>query len=352
PSVRRGYGLFWNFTPGGPSSSKAQNQPFLQAQTYTTQFGTNLQLQNGLPPPPGVHPELPPVGTTRSAFDKNFRDGYAHNFNVNVQRQFSDKYMAEVAYSGSLARNMTVKTDFNQAPPILGVTNQNINRPWFATDPGLSSVGALQSSGYLNYSGLLTKFQRSLANPFSFLVAYTYAKAVDLDSNNDGGVTLTNIFDPGYNKGPAEYDVRHSFSTTWIYELPWAAQTAWGGWQLSGIVHARSGLPVTITQSGTMASTGITNNRPNTICDPSLSSSTIDQWFNTSCFQRVTEGTATFGNTGRDTVRGPGSVNIDASLIKNTRFGHTNAEVRLEVFNVLNHPQFANPATVLGGANF
>jgi hypothetical protein len=355
--VRGGYGLFWNFTPGGTSSSKAQNQPFLQAQTYNpavTQYNTSLVLSNGLPPPPGVHPELPAAGSTRSAFDINYRDGYAHNFNVNVQRQFSDKYMAEVAYSGSRARNMALKTDFNQAPPTLGVTNQNINRPWFATAPGLSTVGALQSSGYLNYNGLLTKFQRRMANHFSFLFSYTYAKARDLNSDNDGTVTLTNIFDPGYNAGPSDYDVTHTFSTTWIYELPWAAQSAWGGWQVNGILHARSGLPITITQTGTMSSTGITNNRPNTICDPTLSDPTINQWFNTSCFSAVTgtAATAVFGNTGRNTVRGPGSVNIDASLIKNTRFGHTNAEVRLEVFNVLNHPQFANPATVLGAANF
>ena len=54
--VRGGYGMFWNFTPGGTSSSKAQNPPFLQATTFTTSFGTNLVLSNGLPAPPGVDP--------------------------------------------------------------------------------------------------------------------------------------------------------------------------------------------------------------------------------------------------------------------------------------------------------
>jgi len=77
----------------------------------------------GLPPPPGVHPEAVPTGSTRSAFDVNFRDGYAHNFNVNVQRQFGTNYMAEVRTRESQGRNMALKIDFNQAPPILGVTN-------------------------------------------------------------------------------------------------------------------------------------------------------------------------------------------------------------------------------------
>ena len=65
--LRGGYGLFWNFTPGGTSSSKAQNQPFLQAQANTTNFGTNIVLSQGLAAPPGVRPDLAPAGNTRKA---------------------------------------------------------------------------------------------------------------------------------------------------------------------------------------------------------------------------------------------------------------------------------------------
>ena len=350
--LRGGYGLFWNFTPGGTSSSKAQNQPFLQAQAQTTSLGTNIILSNGLPAPPGIHPDLPQGGSTRSAFDVNFRDAYAHNFNVNVQRQFGVNYMVEVAYSGSRTHNAPIKTDFNQAPPTVGVVDQNVNRPFASLDPALRTVGALTSIGYVEYNGLLIKFQRRSANHFSFLNSYTFSRATDLASDNDGTVTLTNIFNPGYNRGPADYDVTHTLSSNVIYELPWAAGRPYGGWQLSGIVYARSGLPITITQSQSMLSTGITNNRPDTICDPSLSNPTIGMWFNTSCFKQTADSTGTFGNTGRNTVRGPGDVNVDMSLIKNTKVGKIDSEARLEVFNVFNHPQFANPNSVLGSATF
>jgi carboxypeptidase family protein len=350
--VRGGYGIFWNFTPGGTSSSKAQNQPFLQAQSFTTNFGTNVVLSNGLPPPPGVRPELAPAGSTRSAFDINFRDAHAHNFNVNVQRQFGANYMAEVAYSGSRTKDAALKTDLNQAPPIVGVTDQNVNRPFAKIDPALRTVGTLSSTGYMEYNGLLVKFQRRSANHFSFLNSYTFGRAIDLNSDNDGTVTLTNIFDPAYNRGPADYDVRHTFSSNWIYELPWAAQRAWGGWQMSGILYLRSGLPITITQSQTMLSTGITNNRPNTICDPKLSNPSISQWFNTACFQQTSDASGTFGNTGRNTVRGPGDFNVDFSVIKNTRIGGVATEARIEAFNILNHPQFANPNGQLGNSAF
>src|SRR5204863_7432487 len=84
--VRGGAGVFWNFTPGGTSSSKAQNPPFLQATALTTSGGgTAGLLSAGLPPPPGVDPNRPPAGSTRSVFDINFRDAYSTNFNVNVQ---------------------------------------------------------------------------------------------------------------------------------------------------------------------------------------------------------------------------------------------------------------------------
>ena len=126
----------------------------------------------------------------------------------------------------------------------------------------------------------------------------------------------------------------------------------YGGWQVSGILYLRSGLPLTITQSGTMLSTGITNNRPDTIGDPTLDNPTIDMWFNTAAFARVPETTATFGNTGRNTVRGPGQFNIDFSVIKLTRFGKVETEFRIEAFNLLNHPQFAQPHGQLGNAAF
>jgi len=353
--LRGGYGLFWNFTPGGTSSSKAQNQPFLQAQANPTSLGLVNVLSNGLAPPPGVHPELPAQGATRSAFLPNFRDAHAHNFNINVQRQFGSNYMVEAAYSGARTKDAALKVDLNQAPPTLGVTNQNVNRPFFSVAPQLSTVGALSSTGYVEYNGLLMKFQRRSSQHFSFLQSYTLGRAIDLNSDNDGTVTLTDIFHPEYNRGPADYDVRHTFSSQWIYELPWAAQRGWGGWQVSGIFYARSGIPITITQSQSMLSTGITNNRPNTIagCDPSLgSAATIDKWFNTACFQQVADTTATFGNTGRNTVRGPGAWNIDFSVIKNTKVGPVSSELRLEIFNLTNHLQFANPNAQLGNSAF
>jgi hypothetical protein len=350
--VRGGFGVFWNFTPGGTSSSKAQNPPFLQSTALTTNVGqTTLRVSDGLPPPPGVDPSRPAAGTTRSIFDIYFRDGYARNWNLNVQKQFGTNYMVELAYVGSQGRNMLLKGDPNQAPPVVGVTDQNVNRPYAAVSPALRSIGQVQSAGTLDYNGFFIKVQRRFADNFSVLNSYTWNKVIDLNSDNDGGVTLTNVYDPQYNRGPADYDVTHTLSSSWVYELPIGRGHWYGGWQTSGILYLRSGLPFTVTQTQGVQSTG-TGNRPNRIADGAIDNPTIERWFDTSAFVAPTDLTGTYGDAGRNILRGPGQFNIDFSVIKSTRVGRFNTEFRVEAFNLLNHPQFAQPNGTLGNPLF
>jgi hypothetical protein len=222
-----------------------------------------------------------------------------------------------------------------------------VNRPFITLAPGMRSMSQSQARGIIDHNAFLLKFQRRFASNFSFLNSYTLGKTMDYASDNEA--SIFNAYDLGYNWGPADYDVRHTFSSSWIYELPWAKDALYGGWQLNGILYLRSGLPFTVTQAQGVRSTG-TGNRPNQVCGGSLSNPTVDQWFDTSCFVAVPDTTGTFGDTRRNSVRGPDQFNIDASLIKNTRFGRFNTEIRIEAFNVLNHPQFANPGVGNSGA--
>jgi hypothetical protein len=357
--LRGGVGIFWNFTPGGTSSSKAQNPPFLQSTSLTTTFAPTLKVSDGLPPPPGVDPGRPAAGSTRSAFDVNFRDAYSTNFNFNVQRQLGRNYLIEVAYVGSRGRQMALKVNPNQAQPTLGVTSADVNRPFIRLSPALRDVGTLASQGFLNYNGLLVKFQRRYANGFSFMNSYTYGQAIDLNSDNDGGVTLTNVYDPGYNRGPADYDVKHTFVSNAVYALPFGKENKiLGGWQLAGILYARTGRALTISQSQGVLSTGTNSgqqqpNRPNRLQDNiNNPDQNIDHWFDLAAFQAVPETTATYGSAGRNIGRGPGYFNIDVNLVKITRFGRFEHELRVEAFNVLNHPAFADPGLTFGNAAF
>jgi hypothetical protein len=101
-----------------------------------------------------------------------------------------------------------------------------------------------------------------------------------------------------------------------------------------------------------MLSTGVIANRPDRIGDGRAGDPTIEQWFDGTAFQQTADLTATFGTSGRNILRGPGQLNIDLGLVKLTRFGRVTTELRLEAFNVLNHPQFAQPAATLGTPAF
>lgn len=125
-----------------------------------------------------------------------------------------------------------------------------------------------------------------------------------------------------------------------------------GGWQVNGIVYWRTGLPVTVTQTQTMLSTGRPDNRPDRLGDGQAADPTVDQWFDPTAFHQTVEPTATFGTAGRNIVRGPEQFNVDLSLIKLTRFGGVESELRIEAFNLLNHPQFGLPNGQFGSAAF
>ena len=154
--VRGGFGVFWNFTPGGTSSSKAQNPPFLQSTARRPTIRRPRCVSDGLPPPPGVDPSTPLAGgTTRSIFDINFRDAYAQQWNLNVQQQFGTQLHGRDRLrriAGPAA--WLLKGDPNQAPPVVGVTEPERQPPVHRCHPALRSVGQVQSQGHARLHAL------------------------------------------------------------------------------------------------------------------------------------------------------------------------------------------------------
>jgi hypothetical protein len=197
------------------------------------------------------------------------------------------------------------------------------------------------------------KFQRRFANIFSFLNAYTWGKAIDVNSDNDGDVSFINVYDiERLHRGPADYDVAHNFSSSWIYELPLAREHWYGGWQVNGILQLRTGLPFTVTQNQGVQSTG-TGNRPNRICDRRLDNPTIDRWFDTDQIKLPAQ--FSFGNLSRtsNSVRSDGIQQIDFSIFKEIKITErVKTQFRAEWFNFTNTPIFDNPATTVGAGSF
>ena len=157
--------------------------------------------------------------------------------------------------------------------------------------------------------------------------------------------------------GSANTDLRHNFSLSALYQLPFGKgqrflenltglpQAIIGGWNVNAIVVAQSGYPLGMSMSSNQSGTSF-GNRPNRVCSGELDNPTIQKWFDTSCF--VAPATGVLGNAARTTLFGPGRWNADMAISK--KFGKF--QFRTEIFNVFNHAQFAAPGTVVGAPTF
>jgi hypothetical protein len=358
--LRAGYGISWSNPFTGGSGSKTKNPPFLVSTALTTTLLPTLHLENGLPAPPPIDFSLPPQGSARSLFDIRDADGYAQQWNVNIQHQLGRDFVVEAAYVGTHGTHLMMKQDINQAPATVGVSNSDVNRPYIQISPLLRGLSEVQSRGWSVYHSAQLKVTKRFARDFMLLSAYTFSKVIDIASDAETG-TL-NAWNFNQDRAPANFDVRHSWTTSGIYELPFGkgrrfftgmnplAEKLLGGWQIDGIVAVQSGLPFTVSQQQGLLSTG-TGNRPNRIGSGLLSNPTPDHWFDLTAFQPTTDNTGTYGNSGRDILRAPGYVQADLSVVKNTRFkDRFEHQFKVEMFNALNHPQFASPGSTIGTA--
>jgi hypothetical protein len=198
--------------------------------------------------------------------------------------------------------------------------------------------------------------------------SYTWSKSIDNGSSSLASDTFTNtvqelFFDPNGSRGLSDFDMRQNFTANYIWELPMLASAApalraiVGGWQWGSILRASTGTPFTPQIGGDPVGmlSSSTFDRPDVVsgCSSPVNSGNPTHYINTSCFVFPAPVTR-FGNAGRNILRGPSLFNIDTSLFKNIKLTERfRAQFRAELFNVLNHPNFAPPASnaSLFGAN-
>lgn len=280
---------------------------------------------------------------------------------------------------GSKGDHLVLKDDINVAPPVVGVTNSDVNRPYIKIDPALRSLSQVQSRGWSIYHSLQSKFTKRFSYGLTFVNSYTWGKNLDIVSDTEGA-TL-NPYNFNYDRAVSDYDITHNFTSAVNYELPFGRGKKFGGgangfvdkvvggWHLNALFLTRTGLPFTVTQQQGLLSNG-TGNRPNRISSGTVANPTPDRWWDTctlnsagvrvNCasadepigFQATADNTGTYGSSGRNILRGPGQTNVDFSMIKDTRiFERFQHQLRVEMFNALNHPQFANPGNQLGSSS-
>jgi hypothetical protein len=311
---------------------------------------------------------------------------YSANFMVSVERELAPNMIAAVSYVGTRGHNMLVLAQANPGDPALclsvsqtsqvapgsptcgpfgenGVyttaSGQVIQGTRTVLGPNYGSVTKQETIGYSRYNALELNLHYT-KGAASLLAGYTYSKSVDVSSNLGEQV---NPFDAALSEGPSAFDMRHNFVVSYNYELPLGRlfntrNQLVTGWSLAGTTRFSSGFPVTLYNPtdtsllGTFGN-GVNNNlldTPNYIpgCDLKINHDPANgPAFNAACFSLPALGQ--LGNAPRRFFYGPGIENFDLALIKNIRFGQSERlELRLETFNLFNHPQFYGAGAVDG----
>ena len=171
---------------------------------------------------------------------------------------------------------------------------------------------------------------------------------VDYNSLSSQGVVVQNSYNLRGDHGISDFDARHRFVVSAIYELPFRGNQYVEGWQVAAIVQIQSGNPVNIVTSNVTVN-GVANTLRPDVTGAINIIGNVERWFDTSVFTAVDR----FGDLGRNVVEGPGFNNTDFSIIKDTKLGERIlAQFRVEFFDVFNHANFGQPGNVVGTPNF
>ena len=369
-AVRGAWGLFYDTLPG--QGDFFQNgtlappfQPLTEVnfplQMASSPFADPLQGVTGTP---GF-----PAGLIFIGWGPEFATPVVQQYNLTLQQQVGDHWGLEIGYVGSRGKKLPIFMEVNPTIPILTPTPRIGPRLF----PAFSLVRPTFSAAESWYDSLQGSARMRPWRGLNVLASYTLGHAVDdVSGLNIGGesrpmlpVTIGDeaSIDAALarERGDALFDVRHRFVLSFGYVLPVlsdrgaAMRLALGGWQMNGIIQGQTGFPLTVIEPTNASLTSLTN-RPNMTCDPNAGGArTTAQWFNTTCFQRLTvaANAGQHGDEPRNAVRGPGFSRTDVSLFKNFAVTRSQqVQLRLEAFNVFNQERFGQPGATAGSPTF
>lgn len=356
--LRGGYGVFFNqFERIGSEDQLALNPPgLLNIQVNSASGATTpvFFMRDGFP-----SSYLDPSNLVirnlklRAAMQDSPRT-MVQQFGGGIERELAGNMVVSADAVGSFTRHLAVLRNLNQ--PLPGTRDANGPVPY----PDFGNIQTREMSGEANYKGMDLSFEKRFGDGYGYRASYTIGEARDQapEHLNASSGRAQNTRDLESWEGPSDFDIRHRFVANFIVELPFGegkkllqegvAAHLLGGWSVSGIYSARSGRAFTVTQGNNNVGADQTG-LPNLTGDPT-GAKTVQQWFNPAAFTQVPSGT--FGNAGRNILRGPGWITFDMSLQRRITFTERiNTTIRADVFNVFNRANFGLPAANVAGAN-
>ena len=396
-SIRAGYGIFYSVIEGNTIAFDEPQPPYGLSYTsplaplFATPF-TAASGQPGINPFPLTFPPLnalashPNPGVNFSQFQSiagmtapppTNTYPYTENYFISIQRNLDTNTVLDLSYVGSEAHHLLVVYSANPGNPALclslpgcgpgGENSSYVNSSGQTIPCTRQGLGCAfgnddydGSVGNSNYNSFQATIQRRTKN-LNVSIAYTYSKSID---NGSSLADTGDPFDPQLMRALSAFDLKHNLVATYEYTLPVERfsrhSNRWTqGWAISGITHASTGFPVTLSSSADNSLQGSNpngvNNRyvdlPDVVPGPldlgKYTQNGQSYYFNISLFQPNALGTP--GNASRRYFYGPGSFNTDLALLKSVPLSETKSlQLRLETFNVFNHTQFFGPQAVNG----
>ena len=362
--IRGGFGLFYNPTGSEGGSLRLFRQlPFgltVNNSPGDITVAPGQRVSDGFAPLPALNLALAdnPSGAM-TAVDPKFRPSYAEQFNFTVEQEIAPiQTVVKMATLGNLGRHLYNTYNANQAVP--GATALNTRRPLYQLNPLVTDVNYFTTNGLSEYYAFQLTVDKRFHRGVSVLAGYTWSHAIDnVPLEFGGGSAGPQPQDPRYlsrERADSIIDIRQRLTLSFLAELPLGKGKAFlnhggpvdwvlGGWQTNGILSAQTGLPFSPVLQTATTNTG-TGSRPDVLA-PVTYPGTLQNWFSVGSYGIPAQ--YTYGNAGRDTLRGPRRTNLDLSLFKTfTVREQTRVEFRAEAFNVLNHPQFGLPNPNIG----
>ena len=406
--LRGGYGIFYDRPNMRLYNSQLFNMPYEMMAVALVTTNENPFFQVPLPSafplnlsdtayfpyggypayPQGINPDMTSylVGPLRSPVPAtgiypdlhDWSIPYVQSFNLGVQTSFANNWMLDLGYVGAEGRKFPRLFSFNQAqnpylvfglppsglffPPTAGSLGGSLY-PGFSnlTAPGLGSF-LMESNSNSNYSSLQATLKKRFSKGLQMLLSYTWSHSFDDYSGSDVsdiGVVPGNMVNEQSNYASSDFDRRHRFVASYLYNLPQAyhGSSAFGkgllnSWSVSGIVTLQSGTPFSIFgRADAFVSTRADLMPGRTLESAVKSGNVADRWqayFDPSAFMQPPAFTPDWGQLGRNIIRGPKQINTDFSIIKSIPVTESQrVEFRAEFFNLFNNVNFANPVNII-----
>ena len=394
--ARGGYGIYYDRLSTRYANTQLLDYPYLALAVGLPGILRTLSDPFIPVPQPGQFPVTPTIPSPLSPLsplvgvpisgiyiDPNLRTPYVQQYNANVEWEFARDYLLEVGYVGSKGTKLLQVITLNQ--PVYNPATNAFTAP-FGTALSVQKnvaggIQQVQSSSNSHYNSLQISVTKRFSRGLQFLSAYTLGKSVDYYSGgtiNELAATPGDQFNWKSNLGPSDFDRRHRFVQSFVYDLPrWksdsaAARALLNNWELTGILTLQTGTPFTIVDAPNNNIIQRANFARGVSGDGSLSGRTqgrLNQYFNTGTFVRscpvgtITGGVFTcgssglgvannpnfdpgapFGNVPRNSLYGPGQKNMDFAVVKFIPVKeNVRGEFRTEFFNLFNWANFANP---------